>query len=55
MYAIRSYYESLRKLPEEVFVPGHGAVCGKDYLPEQAAFIQEWKAYVKDAIRNNFV
>ena len=42
--------ESLRKLPEEVFVPGHGAVCGKDYLPEQAAFIREWKAYVKDAI-----
>jgi len=42
--------ESLRKLDEEVFVPGHGAVCGKDYLPEQAAFIQEWKAYVKDAI-----
>jgi len=42
--------ESLRKLDEEIFVPGHGAVCGKDYLPEQAAFIQEWKAYVKDAI-----
>jgi hypothetical protein len=37
-------------LDEEVFVPGHGAVCGKDYLDEQGAFIQEWKEYVKDAI-----
>jgi cyclase len=42
--------ESLRKLKEEIFVPGHGAICGKDYLSEQGAFIQEWKAYVKDAI-----
>jgi hypothetical protein len=33
-----------------VFVPGHGAVCGKDYLDEQGAFIQEWKEYVKGAI-----
>jgi glyoxylase-like metal-dependent hydrolase (beta-lactamase superfamily II) len=42
--------ESLRKLPEEILVPGHGPVCGKEYLNEQGAFIQEWKAYVKDAI-----
>ena len=42
--------ESLRRLKEEVFVPGHGAICGKEYLNEQGAFIQEWKAYVKDAI-----
>jgi glyoxylase-like metal-dependent hydrolase (beta-lactamase superfamily II) len=42
--------DSLRKLKEEVFVPGHGDVCGKAYLNEQGAFIQEWKAYVKDAI-----
>ena len=42
--------ESLRKLPEEILVPGHGPVCGKGYLNEQGAFIQEWKAYVKDAI-----
>jgi glyoxylase-like metal-dependent hydrolase (beta-lactamase superfamily II) len=41
---------SLRKLKEEIFVPGHGAVCGKDYLNEQGAFIEEWKAYVRDAI-----
>ena len=42
--------ESLRKLDEEVFVPGHGALCGKSYLDEQASFIQEWKAYVRSAI-----
>ena len=42
--------ESLRKLKEEVFVPGHGAICGKDYLNEQGAFIQEWKAYVRNGI-----
>ena len=42
--------ESLRKLKEEILVPGHGAICSKDYLNEQGAFIQEWKAYVKDAI-----
>ena len=42
--------DSLRKLKEEVFVPGHGAVCGKAYLDEQGSFIQEWKAYVKGAI-----
>jgi len=42
--------ESLRSLKEEVFVPGHGPVCGKEYLDEQGSFIQEWKAYVKSAI-----
>ena len=42
--------ELLRKLKEEIFVPGHGAICGKDYLDEQGAFIQEWKAYVKSGI-----
>jgi cyclase len=42
--------QSLRGLKEEIFVPGHGAVCGKEYLEEQGSFIQEWKAYVKGAI-----
>lgn len=42
--------ESLRRLDEEVFVPGHGEICGKSYLDEQAAFIEEWKHYVKSAI-----
>jgi len=42
--------ESLRKLDEEIFVPGHGPVCNKGYLDEQGAFIQEWKEYVRRAI-----
>jgi len=42
--------ESLRKLDEDVLVPGHGPLCGKDYLDEQGSFIQEWKAYVQSAI-----
>ena len=42
--------ESLRRLDEEIFVPGHGAICGKGYLDEQGSFILEWKEYVKDGI-----
>jgi glyoxylase-like metal-dependent hydrolase (beta-lactamase superfamily II) len=42
--------DSLRGLKEEVFVPGHGPVCGKSYLDEQGSFIKEWKAYVQKAI-----
>jgi len=42
--------DSLRNLKEELFVPGHGDVCGKAYLGEQGAFIQEWKSYVKNAV-----
>lgn len=42
--------ESLRRLAEDIFVPGHGAVCDKGYLDEQGSFILEWKEYVRDAI-----
>ena len=42
--------EGLRGLDEDIFVPGHGALCGKDYLDEQGEFIIEWKDYVQDAI-----
>jgi len=42
--------ESLRKLNEDIFVPGHGDLCGKGYLDEQGSFITEWKDYVKDAV-----
>ena len=46
------WYESLdalRALPQDVFVPGHGPVTGKDYLDEQKSFIQEWVEYVRAA------
>ena len=42
--------ESLRRLDEEIFVPGHGAICDKAYLDEQGSFILEWKEYVKRGI-----
>jgi glyoxylase-like metal-dependent hydrolase (beta-lactamase superfamily II) len=42
--------EGLRKLDEEIFVPGHGAICDKSYLDEQGEYILEWKAYVQQAI-----
>ena len=42
--------ESLRKLDEDVFVPGHGQVIDKSYLDEQGSYIQEWKEYVRAAI-----
>jgi glyoxylase-like metal-dependent hydrolase (beta-lactamase superfamily II) len=42
--------DGLRKLDEEIFVPGHGAVCGKSYLDEQGDYILEWQAYVQSAI-----
>ncbi len=43
--------EAIRELDVDVLVPGHGELCGKDYLQEQALFIQEWVDAVKDAIR----
>jgi len=42
--------ESLGALSEDTFVPGHGPVCDKSHLNEQAAFIQEWVDYVRQAI-----
>jgi cyclase len=41
--------ERLRKLDADVFVPGHGDVCGKGYLDEQGEFIQEWVGLVRRA------
>jgi cyclase len=40
----------LRDLDEEIFVPGHGEVCGKSVLTEQSAFIEEWFDYVSQAV-----
>lgn len=42
--------EAIRALPAQTLVPGHGAVCDKRYLDEQAAYIREWVAYVRDAV-----
>jgi cyclase len=45
-----SALERLRALRQDTFVPGHGPVCGKDYLEEQGAFIEEWVDYVRRAV-----
>jgi glyoxylase-like metal-dependent hydrolase (beta-lactamase superfamily II) len=42
--------DSLRGLREDIFVPGHGPICGKRYLTEQGGFIEEWVAYVRDGV-----
>lgn len=34
----------------DYIVPGHGEVCTKDYLPEQAAVVEEWVETVRRAI-----
>ena len=34
----------------DYIVPGHGEVCTKDYLPEQAAVIEEWVDTIQRAI-----
>jgi cyclase len=48
------WLQSLSRIGEldvDVIVPGHGEVCDKRYLEEQAAFIREWVAAVGDAIK----
>lgn len=42
--------DRIGQLDVEAIVPGHGQVCTKDYLQEQAAFIREWVAAVQGAI-----
>jgi cyclase len=41
---------SLRYLDEEIFVPGHGALCDKNYLDEQGTYVMEWVDYVRGAV-----
>ena len=48
------WLESLKKIGEldvDVIVPGHGEVCDKSYLSEQASFIEEWVEAVRQAIK----
>ena len=42
--------ESLRRLDEEIFIPGHGRRCDKSYLDEQGEYILEWKEYARQAV-----
>ena len=42
--------ETLKTLDADTIIPGHGEVCPMDYIDEQAAFIGDWIAAVKDAV-----
>lgn len=49
----QKWLKSIIKLEEldiETIVPGHGSVCKKDYLKEQANIIQKWVDVVKSAL-----
>ena len=42
--------KQIEKLEADWIVPGHGPICQKDYLREQAQFIEDWVGAVKEAI-----
>ena len=42
--------KKMQKLDADVFIPGHGSVCKKDYIPEMIAQIQDRIDTVKAAI-----
>ena len=48
-----SWFESLKRIGEldvDYIVPGHGEVCDKSYLKEEAKYIQDCVDAVKEAI-----
>ncbi len=48
------WLQSLKRIEEldvDVIVPGHGEVCDKSYIKEQASFIEEWMDAVREAIK----
>ena len=44
----------LKTLAADTIIPGHGEVCPMDYIDEQAAFIQDWIAAVRDAVEKGW-
>lgn len=46
--------EYLKTLEADYYIPGHGEVCTKAYLDEQASFIKDWVASIQDAIKNRW-
>jgi cyclase len=42
--------ETLASLDVDVIVPGHGELCKKDYLDEQASIIREWLEATKSMV-----
>ena len=46
--------EKLKQIDVDYIVPGHGEVCTKDYIDEQAAFIKDWIAAAKNAVEKGW-
>jgi cyclase len=46
--------EVLKNLDADHYIPGHGEVCTKAYLDEQADFIKEWIIAVKEAVKKGW-
>ncbi|MFC1958002.1 MBL fold metallo-hydrolase [Chloroflexota bacterium] len=44
----------LGKLDVDTIVPGHGSICTRDYLHEQATVIKDWVLTVKEAIKKGW-
>ena len=42
--------KQLKELDAEFYIPGHGEVCGKDYLDVQASVVKEWMETVQRAV-----
>ena len=46
--------ERLKQLDVDTYIPGHGEACSVEYINEQASFIQDWTAAVKDAMEKGW-
>ena len=46
--------ELLKGLDVDYYIPGHGEVCTREYLDEQADFIREWISAAKDAVNQGW-
>ena len=46
--------EYLKTLSADHFIPGHGEVCARGYLDEQASFVRDWIDAVREAIKNKW-
>lgn len=44
----------LKALDAEYYIPGHGEVCGKDYLDEQASVVKEWIETARNAVNRGW-
>ncbi|MBU4316639.1 MAG: MBL fold metallo-hydrolase [Proteobacteria bacterium] len=46
--------KTLKALEADFIIPGHGEICKMDYIDEQAAFIEDWIAAVKNAVEKGW-